>query len=82
MMSGRNGAAQGMVLALAALTAAAGLTLPVSASAAADYPQIRRIRPTVTLQQCERGGGVVVAQSMTKTVCTGGTYNGDPVEGE
>jgi hypothetical protein len=80
MMSGRNSAAQAVVLACAAMTVAAGLALPATASA--GYPQIRRFRPTITLQQCERGGGQVIAQSMTKTVCTGGTYNGDPVVGE
>ena len=81
MMSGRHSAAQATLLALAALTAVAGLALPasVSVSASADYPQVRRIRPTVTLQECERAGGVAEAMTMTRTVCTGGADNGDPV---
>jgi len=79
MMSGRHSAAQATLLALAALTAVAGLALPASVSASADYPQVRRIRPTVTLQECERAGGVAEAMTMTRTVCTGGADNGDPV---
>lgn len=74
MMSGRQSAAQATLLALAALTAVAGL-----APASADYPRVHRIRPTVTLQECERAGGVAEAMTMTRTVCTGGADNGDPV---
>jgi len=82
MMSGTTGAAQATVLVLATLTAAAGLVLPAAVSSPADHPQIHRIRPTVTLRQCELAGGVAEAVSSTKTVCTGGLDNGDPVVGD
>ena len=84
-MSGRHSAAQATLLALAALTVVAGLALPASVSPSAamsmsaEYPQVRRIRPTVTLQECERAGGVAEAMTMNRTICTGGADNGDPV---
>jgi hypothetical protein len=82
MMSGRQSSAQATVLALAALTAVAGLALPASTSAPGEYPRIHRIRPTVSLQQCERAGGQAQALAPTRTVCVGGIDNGDPVDAQ
>jgi hypothetical protein len=76
-MSGTKSAAQGTILAAAALTAVAGLILPASVASPAGYLELRR--PSVTLQQCERAGGTVEARSGDKAICAGGIDNGAPV---
>jgi hypothetical protein len=65
------------VLVITTLTVLAGLFLP-----AFGYPQVRRLHPTVTLTQCEHGGGIVEARQAKSTVCVGGLDDGDPVVGE
>lgn len=82
MRSGTQSAVLAAAPVLAAVTAVFGILLPASAAVPAGYPQIHRIRPVITLQQCERAGGVVEAMSNTKAVCIGGLDNGDPVVGE
>jgi hypothetical protein len=72
--------ARATLLGLMMLTATAGLGPLALASLPATYLQIPR--PPVTLRQCERGGGVVQAQSSAKLVCVGGLYNGSRVTSE
>jgi len=83
-MSGRHSAAQATLLGPSRrLTAVAGARAPplrCRRSASADYPQVRRIRPHGDLAGVRRrAGGVAEAMTMTRTVCTGGADNGDPV---
>jgi hypothetical protein len=72
-MSGTNSVAKGIVLAAAALVV--GFALP-----AANAPDIRRFRPTVSVHQCERAGGWVEATRQGAAVCRGGLDDGDPVD--
>lgn len=82
MAIGSNKPGRDAVLAVTALTVLAGLFVPALASDRAGYPGVRRFHPTVTLTQCERGGGIVEARRPTSATCVGGLYNGDPVVGE
>jgi hypothetical protein len=82
MMSGTRNVIRGTWLALASLGTVMGLALPAAAYSPAGHPELRRIRPTVTVQQCERAGGVVEARSGAKARCVGGIDDGDPVVGE
>jgi hypothetical protein len=82
MLTGTNTVVRGTALAITALGAVVGLALPASALPSDGYPQVHRFRPTITLTECQRAGGIVQAGKGASEVCTGGIDNGDPVVGE
>jgi hypothetical protein len=73
-MSGMNSVSTGLALAATALVAVVGIGLP-----SAGVPDIHRIRPVVSMRQCENSGGWVEATRQSTATCRGGLEDGDPV---
>jgi hypothetical protein len=78
-MSGMNSVARGVVLTVTTLTAVVGLVLPAHATSTTDFPGIHRIRPVVSMRQCQQAGGWVEATRQGSATCRGGIDDGDPV---